>query len=126
MKQVLDPIGQSNADHPAFTPLLYDPAAPPGSRFSQEGLPSSSIPRMYHSAASLTPNGEILLVGSNPNNPNISTVKYPTEYRAEWFSPSYLMQPRPSYHGLPEAIDFDKNFDLQVELPEGTKNVTGE
>lgn len=44
-------VGNSNADHPCFTPLLYDPNAPVGSRFSRVGLPTSDIPRMYHSVA---------------------------------------------------------------------------
>jgi hypothetical protein len=53
--------GPSNADNPALTPVIYDPMAPIGHRFSSEGIPATTIPRMYHSTASLTPNGSILL-----------------------------------------------------------------
>ena len=45
---VRDGTGQSNADDPAYTPVLYDPDAPLGKRFSSAGLPTSKIARMYH------------------------------------------------------------------------------
>ncbi|KAG8680875.1 hypothetical protein FRC09_017900 [Ceratobasidium sp. 395] len=48
---VPDQIGQSNADNPALQPVIYDPKAPAGQRFSSEGLPTSDIPRLYHSTA---------------------------------------------------------------------------
>jgi hypothetical protein len=44
-------IGSSNADNPAFTPVLYDPAAPAGSRFNSTGMPTSNIARLYHSVS---------------------------------------------------------------------------
>jgi hypothetical protein len=44
-------IGESNADNPTFTPLLYDPSAPLGPRFSREDMPTSPIGRLYHSIA---------------------------------------------------------------------------
>jgi len=116
-------IGQSNADNPAFQGVAYNPTAPAGSRFSQMDLPISSIPRLYHSVASLTPNGTIMLAGSNPNN-DVTTVKYPTEYRVEWLSPSYLNGPRPSYTGLPSTIGFGTTFTLHVTLPSYATSVT--
>ncbi|KAJ7498245.1 glyoxal oxidase N-terminus-domain-containing protein [Mycena galericulata] len=116
-------IGQSNADNPAFTPVIYDPAAPAGSRFSSAGLVASTIPRLYHSTATLTPNGTVMLAGSNPNN-DVTTVKYPTEYRLEFFSPPYMNVPRPSYTGLPATINYNVSFNLAVTLPANTINVT--
>ncbi|KAJ7753128.1 glyoxal oxidase N-terminus-domain-containing protein [Mycena maculata] len=116
-------IGQSNADNPAFTPVIYDPAAPAGSRFSSAGLVASTIPRLYHSTATLTPNGTVMLAGSNPNN-DVTTVKYPTEYRLEFFSPPYMNVPRPSYTGLPATINYNVSFNLAVTLPANTTNVT--
>ncbi|KAK7062811.1 hypothetical protein VNI00_000304 [Paramarasmius palmivorus] len=118
-----DQIGQSNADHPALTPVIYDPAAAAGSRFSSAGVPASTIPRMYHSTASLTPNGTIMLAGSNPNN-DVTTVKYPTEYRVEFYSPPYMSQPRPTYTGLPATINFGSTFTLSVTLPSGVNGVS--
>ncbi|EIN14511.1 hypothetical protein PUNSTDRAFT_117990 [Punctularia strigosozonata HHB-11173 SS5] len=120
---VADQIGASNADNPAFTPVIYDPSAPAGSRFSSAGLPTSNIARMYHSVATLVPDGRIMLAGSNPNG-DVSTVKYATEYRVEWLSPAYLSQPQPSYTGLPATIPYNKNFSLSVTLPAGVTAVT--
>jgi len=73
-------VGSSNADNPAFKPVIYDPNARSGHRFSSAGIPASTIPRLYHSTASLTPNGSIIVAGSNPND-NVQTREYPTEYR---------------------------------------------
>jgi len=118
-----DQVGQSNADNPAFQGIIYNPSAPAGSRFSQADLPTSSIARMYHSTATLTPNGTIMLAGSNPNL-DVSTVKYATEYRVEWLSPSCLNPPRPTYTGLPTTINYGMTFNLSVNLPQSTQNVT--
>ncbi|KAJ7173340.1 glyoxal oxidase N-terminus-domain-containing protein [Mycena filopes] len=116
-------VGQSNADNPAFTPVIYDPVAPAGSRFSSAGLVASTIPRMYHSTATLTPNGTVMLAGSNPNN-DVSTVKYATEYRLEFYSPPYMNVARPSYTGLPATINYNAIFNLAVTLPANTTSVT--
>jgi hypothetical protein len=51
-------IGQSYADDPVLTPAIYDPEAPSGQRWSRDGLGSSTVPRMYHSSATLLPDGE--------------------------------------------------------------------
>jgi hypothetical protein len=48
---VQNQVGTSNADGPVYQPLLYDPEAPAGKRFSSQGLPTSDIPRLYHSVA---------------------------------------------------------------------------
>jgi hypothetical protein len=122
--QVGDLIGQSNADNPAFQAVIYNPTAPVGYRFSQNDLPTSNIARMYHSVASLTPNGTIMLAGSNPNT-QVSTIKFATEYRVEWLTPSYLNGPRPSYTALPSTIGFGTTFTLQVTLPSSATSVIG-
>ena len=46
---VFDPIGNSNADHPVFTPSIYTPTAPLGHRISNKGMPTTNIARLYHS-----------------------------------------------------------------------------
>ena len=51
-------IGDSYADNPALQPMMYDPDAQPGQRWSQDGLSPSTVPRMYHSSASLLPDGK--------------------------------------------------------------------
>ncbi|KAF7308868.1 Copper radical oxidase [Mycena kentingensis (nom. inval.)] len=120
---VFDQIGQSNADNPALQPIVYDPEAPEGARFSSEGIAPMTIPRMYHSSASLTPSGQVLLAGSNPNS-DFSTIEYQTEYRLDWYSPPYMHVARPSYTGLPGTIDYKSVFSLAVHLPAGTNSVT--
>ncbi len=56
-----------------------------------------------------------MIAGSNPNLDR-SEVKYGTEYRVEWLSPSYMMQTRPVVSGIPQMIGFNQQFDLQVTL----------
>lgn len=53
------------ADNPVFQPVIYNPNAAAGSRFTT--MPGSSIPRLYHSTAILLPSGEVLVAGSNPS-----------------------------------------------------------
>ncbi|KAJ7212462.1 glyoxal oxidase N-terminus-domain-containing protein [Mycena haematopus] len=118
----LGPI--SNADHPAFTPVVYDPAGASGRRFSSQGIPASTIPRLYHSTATLTPNGSILLAGSNPNVDITIGTEYQTEYRP-YYSPAYLSKPRPSYSGLPATVNYNSKFTLRVQLLPDTTGVTG-
>ena len=88
-------VGKSNADRPILTPVLYDPRAPVGGRFSSEVMPTSNIPRMYHSVATLTPNGDIMIAGSNPNLDR-SEKMFGTEYRVEWLKPPYMARERPA------------------------------
>lgn len=122
---VKNQVGASNADDPVFTPVLYDPSAPAGQRFSSLGMPTSDIARLYHSVATLTPDGSIMIAGSNPNLDR-STMAYETEYRVEWLKPDYMVKPRPEFSSLPDHMYFGKSFKLDVKLPEGTKKVKGE
>ncbi|KAH0583554.1 hypothetical protein H2248_009180 [Termitomyces sp. 'cryptogamus'] len=115
---VLHQVGTSNADHPVLTPVLYDPLAIHGSRFSSAGLPSSSIPRLYHSVATLTPAGDVMIAGSNPNLDR-SEVKYGTEYRVEWLSPPYMQMKRPEIVEKVTHIGFGKEVKFQVTVPPG-------
>ncbi len=112
-------ISEGNARNPVFRPTLYAPLEAAGKRFSTE-LPSSEIERMYHSSASLIPDGRVVVAGSNPNN-NVQTKKYATRYEVEMFSPPYLAKPRPSYEGLPTNLAYGTSFTLEVTL---TPNAT--
>ena len=51
-------IGQSYADQPALDPVIFDPSAPVGQKWNRSGLSPSTIPRMYHSSATLLPDGK--------------------------------------------------------------------
>ena len=107
--------GESNADNPNLTPVLYTPNAPPGQRFSTVGMKSSLIPRMYHSVATLTPAADILVAGSNPNMDR-SEVKYGTEYRVERFRPPYMDAERPVITAVPHNIHYGQPFEMTVGI----------
>jgi hypothetical protein len=123
-------IGESFADSPDLQPIIYNTNAPQGSRWSSNGLSPSTIPRMYHSVATLLPDGKeilhtlfldtnvkfhrfvsssgsIFVSGSNPNyDVNTKGVKYPTEYRVEIFYPSYFNERRPEPQGLLQQLSY--------------------
>lgn len=129
------------ADDPVLAPLIYDPRAPRGSRFT--AMPETAIPRMYHSVASLLPSGEVVVAGSNPmvfytadggvpggwpkfgnnghqgflNQQQREASKFPTEYRVEIFSPPYMDAPeRPAWKTVPDAVVYGKTFDVESSL----------
>ena len=111
-------VGTSNAANPVLTPVLYNPIAPPGQRFLSAGMPTSQIPRLYHSVATLTPNGDVMVAGSNPNLDR-SEVEYGTEYRVEWFKPPYMKMDRPQIVECPARLEYGQDFTLKVQLGEG-------
>ncbi|KAF9467902.1 copper radical oxidase [Collybia nuda] len=114
-----DPIGQSNADHPAFTPVLYTPDAPLGSRFSNQGMPASDIARLYHSSVTLTPSGNIFLAGSNPNSGIVNDTLFHSEFRVEFLNPPYMGVARPALRNVPAIIPFNHAFTVPVDIPAG-------
>ncbi|KAJ7600062.1 glyoxal oxidase precursor [Mycena floridula] len=85
IRSIRDPVGNSNADHPVLTPTLYTPSAPLAHRFSNKEMPTTDIARLYHSTASLTPMGNILLAGSNPNGNINMTVQFKRKPKDEGF-----------------------------------------
>ncbi|PIA62504.1 hypothetical protein AQUCO_00200488v1 [Aquilegia coerulea] len=82
--------GWEAAINPVLNPVLYLTYEPdPSRRFNV--LSPSPIPRLYHSAAILLPDGRIMVGGSNPHRLyNFTDVLYPTELSLEAFSPHYL------------------------------------
>jgi hypothetical protein len=81
------------ATDPNLTALLYDPTQPIGQRISI--LNSTIVARMYHSEATLLPDGRVLVSGSDPQTDNPDgTVKYPEEFRIEVYIPPYLNEGR--------------------------------
>jgi Domain of unknown function (DUF1929) len=73
------------ASDPNLSALLYDPSQPLGSRISI--LNNTTIPRMYHSEATLLPDGRVLLSGSDPQTSGLLE-----ELRIEVYIPPYLNQ----------------------------------
>ncbi|KAF9467905.1 copper radical oxidase [Collybia nuda] len=112
---------QSNADHPAFTPVLYTPNAPAGHRFSNQGMPTTDIARLYHSSVTLTPNGNIFLAGSNPNQGIVNTTRFHSEFRVEYLNPSYMGVSRPTLRDVPKIIPFHHTFTITVDIPTGIR-----
>lgn len=107
-------VGQSNADNPAFTPVIYNPHAPHERRFyHDDNMPTSSIPRLYHSVATLTPKGDIMIAGSNPNFDR-SEAKYVTEYRVERLSPPYMQLDRPGIEEASGAVELGETFTVRL------------
>jgi hypothetical protein len=110
------PYGESLAAGPIGQPAIYDPNAPAGSRWSNTGLATSNIARLYHSSAMLLPDASVMIAGSNPNiDVNTSTI-YPTTYKAEIFYPPYFASTtRPQPSGVPTTISYGGNpFDVTV------------
>ena len=116
---VQDTIGNSNADHAVLVPSIYTPDAPLGQRFSNLGMPSSGIARVYHSTATLTPQGNFLIGGSNPNNGTVvgANVTFPSEFRIQTLDPPFMSIPRPQIKSMPEKLAFNQTFTVPISLP---------
>ncbi|KAF8581888.1 copper radical oxidase [Ramaria rubella] len=112
-----NPVGNSNADHPAFTPSIYTPNAPLGQRISNKGMPTSNIARLYHSSVTLTPQGNFLVAGSNPNGNTNFTVKFPSTFEVETLDPPFISMERPSILSVPTKIGFGQKFTVPVQIP---------
>jgi Domain of unknown function (DUF1929) len=110
------PFGMSLASGPVGQPAIYDPTKPKGQRWSNTGLDTSQIPRLYHSSAILLPDASVLIAGSNPNVDVNLTTPFPTEYRAEIFYPPYFQATtRPAPTGMPKTISYGGNpFDITI------------
>jgi len=118
------PFGRSLATDPVLRPVIYDPEAPKGSRWSTQGLSASKIPRLYHSTAILLPDGSVIVAGSNPN-PDVNTsTYYNTEYRADVFFPPYFSSTvRPSPQNLPKTLSYGgSSFDISIPSASYTGN----
>jgi len=112
-------VGQAFGTDPIYAPAYFDPALPSGSQFYRKDMGNSTIPRLYHSSATLLPDGSILSSGSNPNADYVAngTAGYTwfTEYRTEYFYPDYYNLPRPQPQGLPATISYGGNsFDITL------------
>ena len=112
--------GMSLAAGPIGQPAIYNPNAPAGSRWSNTGLSSSNIARLYHSSAILLPDGSVMIAGSNPNvDVNTSTI-YPTQYQAEYFYPPYFSATaRPQPSGIPNTLSYGGQF-FNITIPAGS------
>jgi hypothetical protein len=85
-------------------------------------MPTSEIPRLYHSTVTLTPQGNFLIAGSNPN-PNTTLpapgIEFPTEFRVETLDPPFMKVERPVLGALPAHIPFGQTMTAKVTIPRG-------
>lgn len=118
------PYGPSLAAGPVLQPVIYNPNAPAGSRWSSAGLGNSTVPRLYHSTALLLPDGSVMVAGSNPNADVNTTTTYPTTYTAEYFYPPYFSaKTRPAPQKVPTTLSYGGNpFDITVPSSSYTGN----
>ncbi|KAH8105346.1 galactose oxidase [Cristinia sonorae] len=109
------------ADFPNLSALLYDPSQPVHQRISI--LNNTIVARLYHSEATLLPDGRVLISGSDPqtNFPN-GTVKFPEEFRVEVYIPPYLNQgfTQPSYTITQTDWAYGGSYAITVTLHQGT------
>lgn len=103
---------ESMSQVPTYTPVLYDPEQPMGSRLTRDGFGSSPIARLYHSTALLLPDGSVLVGGSNPHMDvaldmpqSIGGIQaFNTTYELEKWYPMYYFKTRPQPTNLPGYI----------------------
>jgi hypothetical protein len=63
------------SDNPVLTPFIYDPET----KVWTTNLAPSTVPRMYHSVATLVSDGRVFVTGSNPQGSVEVGTKFPTE-----------------------------------------------
>jgi len=105
------------ATDPNLLALLYDPSQPVGARMSI--LNTTTIARMYHSEATLLPDGRVLVSGSDPN-PHGKQI-FPEERRIEVYIPPYLnegfKQPVVTIQNADWA--YGEQYQIKVQLFQG-------
>ncbi|XP_020211507.2 aldehyde oxidase GLOX [Cajanus cajan] len=127
--------GYDNARNASLEPYLYSPKKKLGKRFTV--LKSTKIARMYHSSATLLPDGRVLVAGGNPHGRyTFNNVAYPTELRLQAFVPYYMERRyhnlRPSnltieygHGGESHAIGYGNEFRVRFWLGKGPSNEVG-
>lgn len=116
------PYGESLASGPIGTPAIYNPNLPRGNRWSNTGLSTTKIARLYHSSAILLPDASVMIAGSNPNiDVNLTTI-FPTTYTAEVFYPPYFSASiRPSPSGVPKQLSYGGAY-FNITVPATSYN----
>jgi hypothetical protein len=118
-------LQDSYAKDPVYSPIIYDPSKPSGQRWSRNGMQNSTVARMYHSTATLLPDGSVFVTGSNPHPDYSPSAIYPTEYRVERFYPWYYNQRRPEPAGIPTSLTYGgQYFDLTLTSDDLFGNIT--
>lgn len=117
--------------NPNLEALLYNSSAALGARWST--LASSTIPRLYHSVATLLIDGTLMVAGSNPAQMPVLVATtndpYPTEFRVERYTPPYLQganaNKRPTAVTLSsKSLAPASTFKVTFTAPTGNKKVS--
>ncbi|OZJ01858.1 hypothetical protein BZG36_05153 [Bifiguratus adelaidae] len=123
-------LADVHAMNPVYNPVMYDPDAPLGSRWSV--LPPSTLPRMYHSAAYLLPDGRVFVAGSSSNDPicvvQSTNCTFPTLFDIEAFSPPYMLLNAPvpiiTAPSAPWVVGYNKQYQFTVSGLTDYSNLT--
>ena len=100
--------GFNDPTTPVYLAELWDPATE-----SFRPLASATVPRLYHSAATLLPDGRVFSTGGN---------NYPTP---ETFSPPYLFKgTRPALSAVPSTVGYGQHFSVQSPDAGSIRKVT--
>ncbi|TFK27224.1 copper radical oxidase [Coprinopsis marcescibilis] len=117
-------VGHSYATDARLMPVIFDPDATAGSKWSTDGLSESRVPRLYHSSAVLLPDGSVMVSGSNPNPDVVFEGPYPTEYRTELWYPTWYNERRPQPRGLLAQLSYGgPSFDITLDSEDLSGNV---
>ncbi|HSW17599.1 MAG TPA: galactose oxidase-like domain-containing protein [Ramlibacter sp.] len=94
--------GHNNANAPVLSAQLWNPATETWTTLS-----SGTVPRLYHSAALLLPDGRVVVMGGERNADDV-------ERGIEFFSPPYLFKgARPAMSGVPTQVAYGQRFTVQ-------------
>ncbi|ODO00257.1 hypothetical protein I350_06886 [Cryptococcus amylolentus CBS 6273] len=102
-------IGQSYGQEPLYTPAIYDPSAPQGSRWNRDNIGTSNQERMYHSSAILLPDSSLMVSGSNPNK-DVTFDPWPTSYSVERWYPFWYNEQRPEPSTWPTSLTYGGDY----------------
>ena len=92
--------GFNNPDTPVYTAEIWDPADE--TKWTMLASSTAGLPRLYHSAAVLLPDGRVLITGGNG------------QQTPETFSPPYLFKgARPTLNAVPSTIGYGQSFSVQ-------------
>ena len=85
---------------------------------------SGSVLNIPAFSVTLTPSGNFLVAGSNPNDDTNLTVKFSSEFRVELLNPPFMSVARPVIESVPTNIDFGETFTIPISIPSNLKATT--
>jgi Galactose oxidase-like, Early set domain/IPT/TIG domain/Kelch motif len=103
--------GFNNGTTPVYSAEVWDPADE--TTWTMLASSTAGLPRLYHSAAVLMPDGRVLITGGNG------------QQTPETFSPPYLFKgARPTLNAVPSTIGYGQSFSVQSPEAANISKVT--